>query len=202
MQFDHFRPQYAKEGAHKQDNDTTTTDVGNYSTVQHKVTTKKYMNKKYNLGAEPKLNTKKKHKISSRNGYISSGKPTSSRKPLGSSFLSLERKNSVSSRKKPILKSHNLHKVAPHVSTAGKPIHTARVNLTQMSQSPSRFDIPSQKVVSIPNKYGYLGQYRNESHHVRMNSQRNANSSLKMLSSQRLAHSSSQKKLNSSRTEK
>lgn len=80
MQFDHFRPQYVKEIITKQDNDTTATDVGNYSTVQHKVTAKKYINKKINIGAEPKLNTKKKHKISSRNGYISSGKPTSSRK--------------------------------------------------------------------------------------------------------------------------
>lgn len=119
-------------------------------------------------------------------------------------------------KKKPSLKSSHLQKLEPNTSTNGKQVHTARVNLTQASQSPLRYKPASKKTSNLATKYGYLGQNRGDSHHTRVQSHRNSDLIYNLQAKHSLhnrAHSkvsqgggmiqsTSMKKINSSRSER
>lgn len=81
-------------------NDVNKTDIANYSSTQPMDINKKYFTKKGSVAEdESMLNKKtKKCKLPSRNNYVSSAKPSISRK---TNYLHLiERKSSVSNSRK------------------------------------------------------------------------------------------------------
>lgn len=86
-----------------------------------------------------------------------------------------------------------------YVPSNTKQIHTARVNLTQMSHSPSHGQFNQQKCSEISSKYGYLAGSRPEHSYSRVNSQRSTTSHSKIIGGS-AAHSTSMGK--ASHTEK
>lgn len=79
--FDLKKPGLSKNLSQRKIGDVNNTDIGNYSTVQTKASHKKYLSKKSTLGdTEITRHYKKKSKVSSRNSYINSAKPSNSRK--------------------------------------------------------------------------------------------------------------------------
>ena len=79
-------------------------------------------------------------------------------------------------------------------------VHTARINLSQASRSPSRFQNTSKAPISSLKKYGCLGQ--KEGYHTRMKSHRNLGSNSKILNPSSQGNSQSRIKMNNSRSER
>jgi hypothetical protein len=175
--------------------DSKEIDFTNYTTTNQKANGKKYLTKKTNLVTDVKSCAKKakKMKINSRNtNVITSAKNNISRK---SNFLPIiERKNSTSGqRKKLMLKQQNFKKIDSEANY--RQVQTARVNLSHVSSSPSRFQ-STQKVPSgHSTKYGYLGQ---RDHHK--NSMRQTSNNSKIMVQNMIPTTAT--KMNSSRTEK
>lgn len=93
-----------------------------------------------------------------------------------------------------MLKQQHFKKIDSEVN--GRQVQTARVNLTQVTSSPSRFQYTQKAPAIHSTKYGYLGQ--NEHHKI--NSYRNTSNNSKIISQNMIPTTNI--KMNSSRTEK